>query len=73
MITGYQRKRVVKKSDLTSLPLLEREYRPCRGGKLRAISSLLHSLLLMTEAFSGSLKVHMQPLQKIINHSKSPR
>ena len=25
------------------------------------------------EAFSGSLEVHMQPLQKIMSHSKSPR
>ena len=24
-------------------------------------------------AFSGSLEVHMQPLQKIMSHSKSPR
>ena len=25
------------------------------------------------EAFSGSLEVHMQPLQKIMSHSKMPR
>ena len=25
------------------------------------------------EAFSGSLEVHMQPLQKIVSHNKSPR
>ena len=33
-IVGYQRKEVVKKIEITSLSLLERDYRPRRGGKL---------------------------------------
>ena len=44
-------------SEITSLSLLERDCRPCRGGKL------LMCPLFGTherEVFSGSLEVHMQ-------------
>ena len=34
MIAGFQRKKVVKKRVIASLSLLERDYRPCRGGNL---------------------------------------
>ena len=59
-----------KEREITSLSLLERDYRPCRGGKLFTCQLFgTHE----REAFSGSLEVHMQPLQKIMSHSKSPR
>ena len=58
----------MKKREITSLSLLERDYRPCSGGKLRATSSVVNSLVPI-EAFSGSLEVHMQPLQKITRRS----
>ena len=63
----------MKKREITSLSLLERDGRPCRGGKLRATSSFVNSLVPMKEAFSGSLEEHMQPLQNIMSHRKSPR
>ena len=66
----------MKKREITFLSLLERDYRPCRGGKLLATSSLVNSLVPMKEKlFQGvwKLEVHMQPLQKIMSHSKSPR
>ena len=49
MIAGYQRKKVVKKREITSLSLLERDCRPSRGGKLRATFSLVNSLVPMKE------------------------
>ena len=63
----------MKKREITSLSLLERDGRPCRGGKLRATSSFVNSLVPMKEAFSGSLEEHMQPMQNIMSHRKSPR
>ena len=63
-----------EESVIASLSLLEREYRPCRGGK--SLSNFLTCPLFGTheiKALSGSLEVHMQPLHKIMSHSKSPR
>ena len=62
----------MKKREITSLSLLERDGRPCRGGKLQT-TSFVNSLVPMKEAFSGSLEEHMQPLQNIMSHRKSPR
>ena len=63
----------MKKREITSLSLLERDGRPCRGGKLRATSFFVNSLVPMKEKLIRSLEVHMQPLQKIMSHRKSPR
>ena len=49
MIAGYQRKKVVKKREITSLSLLQRDCRPCRGGKLRATPSHVNSLVPMKD------------------------
>ena len=64
----------MKKRVIVSLSLLERDYRPLQRWK--TLSNLLTCLLFGTherEAFSGSLEVHMQPLQKIMSHSKVSR
>ena len=62
----------MKKRLIASLSLLERDCRPCRGG-----SELLLDLSTLwyheRQAFSGSLEVHRQPLQKIMSHSKMSR
>ena len=68
----------MKKREITSLSLLERDYRPCEevAQSFQPLSNFFTCQLFGTherEAFSGSLEVHMQPLQKIMNHSKSPR
>ena len=39
----------MKKREITSLSLLERDGRPCRSGKLRATSSFVNSLVPMKE------------------------
>ena len=44
----------MKKREITSLSLLERDCRPCSGGKLRATSSLVNSLVPMKEKEFGS-------------------
>ena len=63
----------MKKREITYLSLLERDGRPCRGGKLGATSSFGNSLVPMKRSFFRGLEVHMQPLQKIMSHRKSPR
>ena len=49
----------------------KRLYRPCRGGNSEQLLDLSPFGTHEREAFSGSLEVHMQPLQKIMSHSKS--
>ena len=63
----------MKKIEITSLSLLERDFRPCRGGNSEQLLHLSTLWYPEREAFSGSLEVHMQPLQKIMSHRKSPR
>ena len=63
----------MKKREINIFVFARRDGRPCRGGKLRATSSFVNSLVPMKEAFSGSLEEHMQPLQNIMSHRKSPR
>ena len=61
----------MKKRETTSLSFLERSI---DLAEVENSEQLLH--LFGTherEAFSGSLEVHMQPLRKIMSHSKSPR
>ena len=49
----------MKKREITSLSLLERDGRPCRGGKLRATSSFVNSLVPMKEKlFQGVGSAH---------------
>ena len=65
----------MEKRVIASLSLLERDYRPCRGGNSEQLLDLSTIILvpMKERAFSGSLEVHMQPQQKIMSHSKSPR
>ena len=70
MIAGCQRKKVVKKREISSLSLLERDGRPCRGGKLRATSSFVNSLVPMKEKlFQGVRKCTCS----LCRNRKSPR
>ena len=50
----------MKKRVIASLSLLERDYRPCRGGNSEQF--LVHPLVPMKEKLSHG--VHMQPPQK---------
>ena len=64
----------MKKREITSLSLLERE--TIDPAELETPSNFFTCQLFGTherQAFSGSLEVHMKPLQKIMSHSKSPR
>ena len=63
----------MKKRVLASLSLLERDYRPSRGGNSEQLLDLSNSLVLMKEKLFREFGSALQPLQKIMSHNKSPK
>ena len=60
----------MKKRVIAFLYLLERDIDP---EEVEISEQLFDFSTHEREAFSGSLEVHMQPLQKIMSHGKSTR
>ena len=63
----------MKKRVIASLSLLERDYNPAEVETLSNFLTCPPFDNHERDAFSGSLEVHMQPLQKIMSHGNSPR
>ena len=51
----------------------EKEKETTDPAEVETLSKILTCPPFGTHEYSGSLEVHMQPLQKIMSHSKSPR